>query len=314
MTLTEAFQEVSVSRPSRRPFAAIALAAVAVVASACGGSSSGGSVSTQPSTGSSSPGVGVNSAAAAKVPASLKSAGVVRVASDASYPPNEFFASDNKTIIGMDVDLGKAIGQELGVPFKFTNVGFDSIIPSLGNRYDIGMSSFTDTKDREKTVDMVNYFTAGESFLVKAGSSYKPSSLNDLCGKNVAVEKGTTELDQATAQSKKCKLTVLAFPDENGANLALQSGRADVVLADTPVNDYAKALSNGAFVTYDYTGFAPAPYGIAVPKDSNYAGLSEAIQLALKDLAAKGTYQQILQKWHIQAGAITDFTINGAKS
>ena len=289
-----------------------ATAALLVVAG-CGGSSSGGSKQSVGS--SSSPSAAsVNSAAAAKVPAAIKNAGEVRVASDASYPPNEFFATDNKTVIGMDVDLGHAIGQELGVPFKFTNVGFDSIIPALGNRFDIGMSSFTDTKAREKTVDMVTYFTAGESFLVKAGSSYKPSSLTDLCGKNVAVEKGTTELDQATAQSKKCKLTILAFPDENGANLALQSGRADVVLADTPVNDYAKALSNGAFVTYPYAAFATAPYGIAVPKGSNYAGLNQAILMALQDLSTKGIYQQILQKWHVQAGAITNFTINGATS
>jgi polar amino acid transport system substrate-binding protein len=292
---------------------ALTAAAAALVLAGCGGSSSGGNAASGTSS-TPSAAVSVNAAAAAKLPAALKSAGVVRVASDASYPPNEFFASDNKTIIGMDVDLGHAIGQELGVPFRFTNLTFDSIIPSLGNRFDVGMSSFTDTKEREKTVDMATYFTAGESFLVKAGSNFKPSSPTDLCGKNVAVEKGTTELDQATAQSKKCKLTLLAFPDENGANLALQSGRADAVFADTPVNDYAKALSNGAFVTYPYAAFASAPYGIAVPKSSTYAGLAQAIQLALKDLATKGTYQQILQKWHIQAGAITDFSINGAKS
>ena len=156
--------------------------------------------------------------------------------------------------------------------------------------------------------------SASVSVGVKAGGSYKPASVTDLCGKNVAVEKGTTELDQATAQAKKCHLSILAFPDENGANLALQSGRADVVFADTPVNDYAKALSNGAFVAYPYTAFATAPYGIAVPKTATYAGLSQAIQLALQDLSAKGIYQKILQKWHIQGGAISDFTINGAKS
>lgn len=291
--------------------AAVAALTVVTTLAACGSSGSSGATG---STGSPTASASVNAAAAAKLPAAIRSAKVVRVASDASYPPDEFFASDNKTVIGMDVDLGKAIGQELGVTFTFTNVSFDSIIPALGNRFDIGMSSFTDTKDREKTVDMVDYFTAGESFLVKAGSSYHPSSLTDLCHKSVAVEKGTTELDQATAQAKKCKVTVLPFPDENGANLALQSGRADVVLADTPVNDYAKKQLGSGFVTYPYSAFSKAPYGIAVPKTPKYAGLAEAIQLAVKDLAQNGTYQQILNKWGIQAGAITDFTINGAKS
>jgi polar amino acid transport system substrate-binding protein len=117
-----------------------------------------------------------------------------------------------------------------------------------------------------------------------------------------------------TALSKQCKLHVLPFPDENGANLALQSGQADVVLADTEVNDYARAQSHGAFVPLTWRAFAPAPYGIAVPKSSKYAGLAEAIQLALQDMARNGTYQQILQKWGIQAGALSQFTINGAKS
>jgi polar amino acid transport system substrate-binding protein len=173
------------------------------------------------------------------------------------------------------------------------------------------MSSFTDNAEREKVVDMVDYFSAGTSFLVKKGSTLNPSTVADLCGKSVAVEKGTTQLDDATAQKKKCKLNILAFPDQNGANLALQSGRADVVLADAPPNAYAAKQSNGAFVVVGQV-YGTAPYGIAVPKASKYAGLADAILAALKDLAQSGKYQQILQKWGIQAGAITDFKLNGA--
>jgi polar amino acid transport system substrate-binding protein len=255
---------------------------------------------------------GVDTAAVAKLPPSLQKGGTVKVAADASYAPNEFFASDNKTVQGMDVDLGKAIGKKLGLTFSFSNVNFDSIIPSLGNRFDIGMSSFTDNQDREKVVDMVDYFSAGTSFMVKKGSTLSPSTVADLCGKNVAVEKGTTQLDDVTAQAKKCKLNALAFPDQNGANLALQAGRADVVLADSPVNAYAAKQSGGQFVIVGQV-YGTAPYGIAVPKDAAHAGLATAIQLALQDLAKAGTYQQILQKWGIQTGAVTDFTIDGAK-
>jgi len=296
-----------VSRRVSARYATVAVAAVlTTVLAGCGGSSSGGG------TQSVKPAGGVNAAAAAKLSAALKSQGTVKVATDASYAPNEFFASDNKTIQGMDVDLGKAIGQELGVDFQFTNVAFDSIIGSLGTRYDLGMSSFTDNTDREKVVDMVDYFSAGTSFMVKQGSSLNPSSVADLCGKKVAVEKGTTQLDDVTAQKKKCSLNVLAFPDQNGANLALQSGRADVVLADSPVNAYAAKQSNGQFQIVGQV-YGTAPYGIAVPKGGKYAGFAEAIQLALKDLKSKGTYDQIMQKWGIQAGAISDFTINGAQ-
>jgi polar amino acid transport system substrate-binding protein len=284
-------------------------AVIAVAVGGCGSSSSGGRAAINTNT---SPATSGNATAAAKVPAGLKTQGTLKVASDASYAPNEFFASDNKTIQGMDVDLGNAIAQELGLKFQFVNVNFDAIIPSLGNRFDLGMSSFTDNKDREKVVDMVDYFSAGTSFMVKKGSSLNPTSVADLCGKTVAVEKGTTQLDDATAQAKKCKLTILPFPDQNGANLALQSGRADVVLADSPVNAYAAKQSGGQFVIVGQV-YGTAPYGIAVPKGSKYAGLADAIKLALEDLKQKGTYGQILQKWGIQAGAISTFTINGAQ-
>src|SRR3954451_25439003 len=176
-----------------------ACAALAVVVAGCGGSSSGGNQSVK--TG------GANAAAAAKLSSALKSAGTIKVATDASYAPNEFFASDNKTVQGMDVDLGKAIGQELGLTFQFSNVSFDSIIPSLGNRFDLGMSSFTDNKEREKVVDMVDYFSAGTSFMVPKDSSLNPTTVADLCGKKLAVEKGTTQLDGMREHKKKWALT-----------------------------------------------------------------------------------------------------------
>jgi len=300
-------QEGFVNVSGTRAVTLIATAAIIGLASGCGGSSSGGNNATV------TPQSSVDSAAAAKVPAGIKSAGVIKAATDASYAPNEFFAADNKTIQGMDIDLGKAIGEVLGVKVDFTNVSFDSIIPALGNRYDIGMSSFTDNKEREKVVDMVDYFSAGTSFMAPSNSSLNPSSVADLCGKTVAVEKGTTQLDDLTAQSKKCKLTILAFPDQNAANLAVTSGRADAGMSDSPVAAYIAKQSSGAIKVVG-TPYGTAPYGIAVPKDSSHAGLAEAISMALTDLQKDGTYQKILQKWGVQAGAVTSFGLNGAVS
>ncbi len=292
--------------------AAVAFAALATLPLVAGcGKSSPKTSSTTPS--ASAGGQQQDATLHNELPSAIKSAGVVRVATDASYAPNEFFAADNKTIQGMDVDLGHAIGQVLGVNFAFNNESFDSIIPSLGNRFDVGISSFTDNKKREQTVDMVTYFTAGTSFMAKQGSSLNPTSVADLCGKKVAVEKGTTQLDDATAQSKKCKLTVLAFPDQNGANLALQSGRADIVMADSPVNAYAAKQSNGQFQIVGKE-YGDAPYGIAVPKTATYKGLAQAILGAVKKLMANGAYTQILTKWGVQGGAITNPVINGATS
>jgi polar amino acid transport system substrate-binding protein len=268
---------------------------------------------------SSSTAPGANAAVAKLVPSSIKSKGTITVAADASYPPNEFVGPDGKTVVGMDADLLKALGAAMGVKVNIVNETFDSIIPGLASgKYDVGASSFTDTKEREKTVDFVDYFIAGESFFTKASGGVTVTGLSDICGKTVAVEKGTTEESDAQAQSAKCKkagkgaVSVQSFNDQNGANLALSSGRAQLGFADSPVADYQVKKSNGAF---KLTGpaFANAPYGLAVPKTS---GLAPAIEAALKAVMADGTYTKILTKWGIQSGALpaAKVKINGATS
>jgi polar amino acid transport system substrate-binding protein len=261
---------------------------------------------------------------AAEVPKEIADKGTVTVAVDASYAPNEFFAGDNKTIQGWDVDLGHALGAVMGLQFNFVEAGFDGIIPGLASgKYDIGMSSFTDNKEREMTVDMVTYFSAGTSFYVNASGGPDIQTLDDLCGHTVAVEKGTTQLDDASAQSKTCTdagnpaVTVSAFPDQNGANLALQSGRAEVGMADSPVAAYQVELSKGKFKLSGQS-YGVAPYGIPVPRPAGSAPgtgpMSKPILDALKKLIADGVYLKILTKWGVQAGAITDPVINGATS
>ena len=284
---------------------------------ACGSSNSNSSSSSGGSTqssGSSSSGSGANAAIAAKVPSAVKSKGTLTVAADATYAPNEFIGSDGKTVEGMDADLAKALAGVMGLKASVTNATFDSIIPGLAsNKYDLGMSSFTDTKEREKTVDFVTYFSAGTSFYTKAQGGPTVNSLADLCGKTVAVEKGTTQQTDAEGQSKKCKgskVTVLTFPDQNGANLALSSGRAQVGMADSPVADYQVKKSSGQFKLVGQP-YGTAPYGIAIPKGN---GMAPVVKSALEDLIKNGTYTKILTKWGIQSGAITTPAINGATS
>jgi polar amino acid transport system substrate-binding protein len=298
-------------------FAAL-LATSAIAAfglSACGSddddsssTSSGSAASTQAST---------TPATTIDVPAAIKSKGTLTVAADASYAPNEFIGDDGKTVEGADVDLADAIGKALGLKVDVKNAGFDSIIPGLAaKKYDLGMSSFTDTKEREQTVDFVTYFNAGTSFYTKASGGADVTGLDDLCGKTVAVEKGTTQADDSTAQSKKCKaagkddVKVSTFPDQNGANLAISSGRAQIGMADSPVAAYQVKKSGGQFKLVG-TPYGEAPYGIAIPKNS---GLAQPVLDAVKQLIADGQYKQILTKWGIQDGAFSDPVINGATS
>jgi polar amino acid transport system substrate-binding protein len=303
------------------PFAVLCLAALAGCGSSkSSSSSSSASTSSSPSTtaaGTSSTPPAANPVVAKLVPSTIKSKGTLTVAADASYAPNEFIGPDGHTVVGMDADLMKELGGLMGLKVNVVNQTFDSIIPGLAaGKYQVGASSFTDTKAREKTVDFVDYFVAGESFFTKASGGTTITGLSDLCGHTVAVEKGTTEQADATTQSAKCKaagkpaVTVLAFPDQNGANLALSSGRAQLGFADSPVAAYQVKQSGGQFKLVG-PSIANAPYGLAVPKNS---GLAVPLLAALKVAMGNGAYTKILTHWGIQAGAIKAPKVNGATS
>jgi polar amino acid transport system substrate-binding protein len=297
--------------------ASLCLAAITGCGSSSSSSSSTSSSSPATTGTSSTAAPAANATIAAEVPAAVKSKGTLTVASDASYAPNEFIAPDGHTVIGMDADLVKALGGVMGLKVNVVNATFDAIIPGLAaGKYDLGASSFTDNKKREKTVDFVDYFSAGESFYTKAQGGVSVNTLADLCGHSVAVEKGTVEKDDATARSAKCTkagkkaVTVLEFPDQNGANLALVSGRAQIGFVDSPVADYQVKKTNGQFKLVGQT-FGTAPYGLAIPKKS---GLDKPVLDALNVLIANGQYKAILTKWGVEAGAISKPVINGATS
>jgi polar amino acid transport system substrate-binding protein len=294
------------------PRAAVVAGLACLAVAGCGGGSndSSGSAAKAPA-GSTK----ADPAVAKLVPAALRSKGTLTVATDPTYAPDEFTAADGKTIIGFDPELSQALAAKMGLKANVVNATFDSIIPGLAaSKYDLALSSHNDTKEREKVVNFVDYFSAGSSFYVKAQGGPAINSLADLCGHAAAAEKGTTQADDAVAQDKKCRAAgkpgvhALVFPDQNGANLALSSGRADVGMADTPVAAYIVKQSNGQFKMVGKQ-YAVAPHGIAVPKGS---GLDEAVLAALKAVIADGTYGRILNKWGVSDIAITSPTINGA--
>jgi polar amino acid transport system substrate-binding protein len=282
----------------------------------CGSSSSSTTSSAPSSTGSvsSSP---ANASIAAQVPAAIKSKGTLNVGSEAQYAPNEFLASDGHTVIGMDPDLVTALAETMGLKAKFNDAQFEAIIPGIqAGRYELGASSFTDTKEREKKVDFVTYYNAGISFYAKSSTNPGVESLKDLCGKTTAVQKGTVEQEEAEKQSKACTkegrkaVSVLSFPGQNAVTLAIASGRAGLGLADSPIVAYQIKQNKGQFKLVGKT-YAFAAYGLAVPKNS---GLAQPLLAALKELIANGKYKAILERWGIQEGAISSPKINGAVS
>lgn len=289
-----------------RKLAALGLLTALTVA---GCASSGGTTAASP-TGGSSPNA---SDPKSLVPASIRQAGTIRAATDATYPPNEFTAPNGTTLEGFDIDLGNALAKELGLKIQFANTKFDSIITGIqGNRYDVALSSMTDNTARQAKVDFVDYFTAGTSILVKKGNPQNIHKLEDLCGKQVALESGTVQVK--IAQAAKCpnggKINITQLPDDAAARLQVKTGRAVADMNDFPVAEYTARTSGGGN-DFEVVGtqYDSAPYGVAVSKD--LPGLTKAIQAALQVLKTNGTYDAILKKWNIEQGGVSSFPING---
>ena len=283
---------------------------LAVSLSACGSSSNNSSAGAG-STSSPSATVSVDPSLAAKVPADIKSAGTISIGVDASYAPNEYLAPDGKTVVGWDVDLFNAVAAKLGLKTQWQNAKFDSIIPAVqSGKYNIGVSSFTINAQREAQVTMVSYFSAGTQWAQKTGGSVDP---NNACGKKVAVQTGTVQVDDITARSKKCTsagqpaIKIDQYQLQSDATSAVVSGKDDAMLADSPISAYAVKQTNGQLALLGPI-YESAPYGFVLPK--NETDFGGAVASAVKELITDGTYNQILTKWGVQAGAITNPAVN----
>ncbi|QKW09131.1 ABC transporter substrate-binding protein [Streptomyces sp. NA04227] len=263
-----------------------------------------------------------------KLPGNIRNKGVIKVGSDIAYAPVEFKDDSGKTV-GFDPDLADAMGKQLGVEFEFENGTFDNLIGGLrSNRYDLAMSAMTDTKDRQegvdsetgkkvgKGVDFVDYFTAGVSLYTNKGETQGITTWADLCGKKVVVQRGTVSHDLAKAEAKKCpggkKLSIEAFDNDQQAQTRLRSGGADAGSSDFPVAAYAVKTSGGG-KDFELVGeqVEAAPYGIAVAKTNTE--LRDALVAALNAIIKDGTYDKIVKKWGVQAGAVKSAVVNGGK-
>lgn len=249
---------------------------------------------------------------AGQLPQKVKDSGKLVVGMDDTYPPNEY-KDDNGQPVGWEVDLTNAIAQKLGLKADFAIAKFDNIIPSItGGKDDIGMSSFTDTTEREQQVDFVNYYSAGILWASAKGKNIDP---DNACGLKVAVQSTTYEdTDEVPAKSKKCTdagkpaIQALRYDNQDDATNAVILGKADALSADSPVTLYAISKSSGKLQEAGKT-FDQAPYGIPVQKNSK---LTPVIQKTVQALIDDGTYKKILDKWGVADGAATTAEVNAA--
>ncbi len=289
---------------------AAAAAVAAIVLTGCASNKEKGAGPT----GTVTPTVTQNTSLATLLPAKIKSAGKLIVGVNVPYTPNEYLGSGGK-VVGFDVDVLDATAKVLGLTTDYRQADFSKIIPAVtAGTYDIGMSSFTDTKEREKTIDFVNYFSAGILWASPKGKTVDP---DNACGLIVSVQSTTTEQqDELPAKSKACTkagkkpIKILAYENQDDATNAVVLGKSNAMSADSPITAYAIKQSGGKLQQAGQIAEA-APYGWPIAKGST---LIQAMQKALQTLMDNGTYDQICAKWGLQAGEIKTATVNAAIS
>lgn len=247
---------------------------------------------------------------AAMVPADVAADGTFSIATNPPFAPFEFKDS-NGNLIGLELDLGRALAGVMGLEYRPQEMDFSLILPSVqSGGIDAGMSGFTDTEERRQNFDFVNYLTAGIQWATQPGADVDPAH---PCGLTVAVQRTTvSETDDVRPKSEECvangedPVTVLAFDTSDNAALAALVGRADALSADSPVTAWAVQRSDGKL---ELVGdmFDAAPYGIAVQKGS---GLAPALAAAMQHLIDTGVYDRILEQWGVTSGHLTEARIN----
>ncbi|MEV0336292.1 ABC transporter substrate-binding protein [Nocardia sp. NPDC050717] len=251
---------------------------------------------------------------AAAVPDKVKQAGKIVVGVNVPYQPNEWKDPEGK-IIGFDVDLLDAVATTLGLKVDYVESAFEKIIPAIqAGTYDVGMSSITDSREREQQVDFTTYFNAGIQWAQQTGKTVDP---NNACGLRVAVQATTVEhTEEIPAKSAKCvaegkpAIDMKPFDEQSAAANALMLGQVDAMSADSPVTAYAIKQSGGKIEAAGPL-FDSAPYGWAVQKGSP---LAASLQKALQHLIDNGKYGEITTNWGVQDGQIKTSVINGAVS
>ena len=302
-----------------RKIAVFALSAAMIVSlGACGTSeksdsaASGDSESSSNTTGYDVSGVTKDDDIAAMLPKSVAKDGKLTIGMDTSYAPAEFLAEDGKTPVGFDVDIAKALSNMFGLEAVPQTSNFDSIIPSIGTKYDIGISSFTITPERMEAVDFVSMFKAGSTWVVKKGNPNKVDT-SDLCGLKIAVQTGTTQEEEVNAAAKQCKadgkseVQILSNKLQTDVTTNVATGKADVFYADSPVAGYAIAQTED---TLEALGEDVGVTKEAVAIKKGDSDTAKAVQAALQKLMDDGMYMKILKHWGVENGAIDKAEIN----
>jgi polar amino acid transport system substrate-binding protein len=217
--------------------------------------------------------------------------GTLTVCSDIPYPPFEFQKGSEYT--GFDMDLMSEIASGLDLEMSVQDSAFEGLQSGLSlnsNQCDIVASAMTITEEREANLDFTDpYYDSKQSLLVPAGSDIK--SIDDLAGKKVGVQQGTTG-KAYTEENAPSDTEVVSFPSDGEMFPAIKAGQVDALLQDLPVN--VEHTKGGDFeIVEEYS--TDEQYGFAVRKGNTE--LLEAVNEQLQSLRDDGTYDEIYDQY-----------------
>ncbi len=246
------------------------------------------------------------------VPPEIRATGRLVIGVNVPYAPNEFRDAYGE-LVGFDVDLMNAVARTMGLKPDYRETAFESIIGSVqSGSFNVGMSSVTDTKSREQSVDFVNYFEAGTLWAQRPGQRIDP---DNACGLRVGVAYAAIqETDEVPTKSQACEaagqpaIDKVVYTRQDDLTAALIAGDVDAMSADSPVTGFAIKTSGGALEPAGEI-FDAGLYGWPVAKGS---GLTESLRQALEYVMQTGEYRTIATIWGVERGMIDQPVVNGA--
>ncbi|TPQ23665.1 ABC transporter substrate-binding protein [Streptomyces sporangiiformans] len=255
---------------------------------------------------------------AAEVPARIRKRGTLElVSSSGSAAPLTFYATDNKTIIGVEPDLAHLVADVLGLKPHINTVSWENIFVGLDSaKYDAGLSNITVTEERKEKYDFATYREDNLAFEAKKGSGLKVTGPKDVAGRTVAVGSGTNQEKLLVEWSKENEkagrkpLDIKYYQKDSDTYLALQSGRIDLYLGPNPTAAYHAATTGQTQIVGTYSGAGATLQGLIAATTKKDSGLVKPLADALDEIIENGTYAKVLKRWGLSNEAVTKSEIN----
>ncbi|WP_179402215.1 ABC transporter substrate-binding protein [Burkholderia guangdongensis] len=232
-----------------------------------------------------------------------------------NYPPFEYKDPATDKLSGFDVDLGEALAAKLGVKLQWEETSFDQMVSAVSTkRVDMILSGMTDTAPRHETVSFVDYITTGPQFYTLKTKAGDFPNMDALCGKRVGTSRRTTFPTDIAAWSDahcvkagKPAVVVVGTDGSADARLQLKQSRIDAAVQGGETLPYQNSVEQNAYAPIGKP-FIAQYTGIGVGKDNH--ALQGAMQHALEQIIADGTYEKILKKWGLQEHAVQKAMLN----